>query len=641
MRDSILKHKNVLKAAFQLLLLSLIYFLSFLLRFDFRLTDSWRDLFLLTLPLVLLVKLPVFAAFGLFRGWWRYAGMNDLLDISRASVAGAAVLTGALYYCVTFGALFSGYPRSVLIIDLVLTILGMGGARFAVRLYTETAQAQRRGIRTLIIGTGRRGTAIARELKGNSELHMTPVGFIDDDPARKGVRLFGLRVLGTVSELPSLLGRHRIRQVLVAVPSAQGEQLRGIVEACRMQGAAVKTVPALTDIIGGRISVRELRNVRLDDLLGRQTVQLNYRKIREKLQDKVALVTGAGGSIGSELARQIAGFGPSTLVLFERSENDLYHIDAELQNGPMQVKHVAVVGDIRDSGRLNSVLSAYRPDFIFHAAAHKHVPLMERNCFEAVKNNIVGTCNLATLARYWGVADFVMISSDKAVNPTNVMGATKRFCELLMSGMAQSPTRGSTRFVSVRFGNVLGSRGSVVPAFERQIANREAITITHPEARRYFMTVSEAVALVLEASTMGTGGETFVLDMGEPVKILDLARHLIQLSGLEPGKDIEIRFTGLRPGEKLHEDLKLSVEGMKTSAHNKIRVVRGEPVDLRKVLSSVVELEAVCDAGDLKGLMAKLKEVMPEYTPSSELVSQSLMRPRSNVVPFTAAARPF
>ncbi len=395
--------------------------------------------------------------------------------------------------------------------------------------------------------------------------------------------------------------------------------MQAIIEKCRQCKVAFKTLPAIGDIIRGAASATAVRNLRVEDLLARAPVRLDLGRIRTTFQGKPVLITGAGGSIGSELSRQIADFRPSKLVLFDQGESDLFEIELELVRKFPALKCVAAVGDILDVKRLREVFAEHRPQSVFHAAAYKHVPLMEQNCFQAVKNNIFGTYNVALMARQYETGDFVMISSDKAVNPSNVMGVTKRVAELLILGLQHQ----QTRFVSVRFGNVLGSRGSVLPVFQQQIAARSPITITDPEAKRYFMTIPEAVQLVLQASTMGKGGEIFVLDMGEPVKIVDLARTLLTLSGLEPDRDVKIVFTGLRPGEKLFEELKLDGEGIKPTSHEKIRVLDGGAVSFEQVQAWLEELARLTEAHNVHGLVSKLKEIVPEYSPSPEILARS------------------
>jgi FlaA1/EpsC-like NDP-sugar epimerase/UDP-N-acetylmuramyl pentapeptide phosphotransferase/UDP-N-acetylglucosamine-1-phosphate transferase len=610
-----LRYRRVVIILFQLCLLAASYYLSFLLRFDFNLNNPYRRAFLLTLPFVLLVKLPVFYYFRLLAGWWRYVGMGDLLDIIKAAAVSAPLVFGVVY-CV-HGLI--NYPRSIFIVDPILTVFVVGGTRFAVRAYYESARLHLTHANTLIVGAGSAGRGIARELRGNERLEYNLVGFVDDDPTKKGVRLEGIKVLGGTDELRRLIDDNDVAHILIAIPSATGKQMQTIIAKCRECKVDFKTLPAIGDIIRGAASATAVRNVRVEDLLARAPVRLDLGSIRAKFREKPVLITGAAGSIGSELSRQIADFRPSKLVLFDQGESDLFDIELELKRKFPALKCDAAIGDILDVKRLREVFAEHRPQSVFHAAAYKHVPLMEQNCFQAVKNNIFGTYNVALMARQYEAGDFVMISSDKAVNPSNVMGVTKRVAELLILGLQHH----QTRFVSVRFGNVLGSRGSVLPVFQQQIAARSPITITDPEAKRYFMTIPEAVQLVLQASTMGMGGEIFVLDMGEPVKIADLARTLLTLSGLEPDRDVKIVFTGLRPGEKLFEELKLDGEGIKPTSHEKIRVLDGGAVSFEQVQAWLEELARLTEAHNVHGLVSKLKEIVPEYIPSPEILARS------------------
>ncbi|MCU1307542.1 MAG: polysaccharide biosynthesis protein CapD [Acidobacteriaceae bacterium] len=589
-------------------LVVLAYYASFLLRFDFSLNDSDGLVFLQTLPLILLVKLSLFYYFSLLSGWWRYAGMSDLLDITKAAVGSALVV---------YLLRPTPYPRSVIAIDMMLTIIVIAGARFAVRAYTEHAQKFAPQKKTLIVGAGQAGSTIVRELKRNPELDYKPIGFVDDNRTKKGLKIHGVKVLGSTDVLSKLIFDNKVECVLIAIPSAGGKQVQQIISKCRECKVDLKILPAVGERIGRRSSVSQMRNVQVEDLLGREQVTLDVKNISAKFKDKVLLITGAGGSIGSELVRQVAKFHPRRIVLFERSENDLFKICMEMGTRFPELDCHPVVGDILDVRLLRDVFALHRPDSVFHAAAYKHVPLMERNCFQAVTNNVFGTYNVALVAKQYQVGDFVMISSDKAVNPTNIMGLTKRVAELITLSLQNQK---HTRFMSVRFGNVLGSNGSVLPIFQQQIAQGGPVTVTDPEATRYFMTIPEAVQLVLQASTMGRGGEIFVLDMGDPVRIVDLAKNLIRLSGMEPDKDITIVFTGLRPGEKLVEELRLDGEGISRTTHEKIRVLNGGTSHFDQVLVSLDELSRLLEAKNVYGLVTKLKSIVPEYVPSDEIL---------------------
>ncbi|MBV8051600.1 MAG: polysaccharide biosynthesis protein, partial [Acidobacteriaceae bacterium] len=600
--DALLRYRSLLIVLSQTILVCMSYYYSFVLRLDSSFDVSAHSLFWHTLPWVIGVKLIVFYHFGLLRGWWRYVGMSDLLDIASASFLAAVILFGTFIF---FMAL-PGYPRSVVPIDMVLSVIFIGGARFGVRAYTERAKTDPSQPKTLIVGAGRAGSAIARELRVNPDLGFYPLGFVDDDASKLGIRINGIKVLGKTDSLSHLIKKHGAQCVLIALPSATGHQIERIIDKCRESKVDFKILPSIGERLNRAASVKQFRKLRVEDLLTRKPVQLDLGKIREEVQDKVLLITGAGGSIGSELARQIASFEPKRLILFERSENDLFRIGMELSSRFPSLDFIPFVGDIQDVTALREVFSQHHPSSVFHAAAYKHVPMMEKNCFQAVSNNVFGTYNVALVAKQFHADNFVLISSDKAVNPTNIMGATKRAAELITLSLQLN----KTRFIAVRFGNVLGSNGSVSPIFETQIANGGPVTITHPEAKRYFMTISEAVGLVLQASTMGQGGEIFVLNMGDPVKIVDLARRMISLSGLEPDKDIQIKFTGLRPGEKLFEEIRLEGEGIKPTTHDQIWVFGGGQPSFPQVRSWMDELSTLVEARNVHGLISKLNSIV-------------------------------
>ena len=598
----------------QAALITLAYLCSFLLRFDFALGSDERRLIVQTLPLVLAVKLLVFYCFGLVRGWWRYVGLNDALDISKASVVSSTFL----YLLFKLLLDVSGYPRSVLIIDMALTILIIGGSRFTVRAYTEGLQHSSNESSVLVVGAGRAGSTIVREMNRNPQLGMFPIGFVDDDPSKHGIRIHGVKVLGNTNQIAEIIRRNEVQNVLIAIPSAHGNQIERIVSKCQQCRVAFKILPPISRHINGNTGrISAVRDLSLEDLLGRQQVQIDLAGIRNQLEGRVLLITGAGGSIGSELSRQVANYQPRSVVLLERSENCLFQLAMELTNNLPQQHFIPAIADIQDVTTLREIFALHRPDIIFHAAAYKHVPMMEENCFQAVTNNIFGTYNVALLARQFACKSFVMISSDKAVNPTNVMGVTKRIAELIMLGLSHQ----NTRYVAVRFGNVLGSNGSVVPIFQRQIRDGGPVTVTHPEARRYFMTIPEAVQLVLQASILGDSSEIFVLDMGKAVRVVDLARNLIRLSGLEPDRDIEVVYTGLRPGEKLFEELMLEGEGLKRTSHEKIRVLHGAEVSLTQVRLWLDELSALVAARNVHGLVQMFRQIVPEYKPSEEILT--------------------
>jgi FlaA1/EpsC-like NDP-sugar epimerase len=606
--------RKALIVAFQALLVIATYYTAFILRLDFSMDTRSRTVFLLSVPWILVIKLVIFRSYGLLKGWWRYVGMSDLVDITKASLT-----SGMLIYVALWVGLWPrlGYPRSVVLIDLILTIFCIGGARFLVRAYTETVQTCVAQKETLLVGAGVAGSTIMRELKQNPDLDYKPIGFVDDDITKLGIRIHGKQVLGTTNDITALVEEHCVKCVLIAIPSAEGKKIDEIINKCSQSKVEFKILNGVGKRIDGEPRLNQIRQVRLEDLLGRAPVRLDLGNIRKKLEGESVLITGAGGSIGSELARQVSQFRPGKVVLLERSENDLFRLCCELRCKFPMLNQVPVVGDILDVGLLRDVFAAHRPHSVLHAAAYKHVPMMETNCFQAVTNNIFGTYNVALVARQYEVKDFVMISTDKAVKPTNIMGVTKRIAELIILGLQHQ----RTRFVAVRFGNVLGSNGSVLPIFEEQIRNGGPVTVTHPEAKRYFMLIPEAVQLVLQASTMGHGGEIFILDMGEDVKIDDLARNVIRLAGFEPGKEIKIVYTGLRPGEKVAEELRLQGEGLASTTHEKIRVLQGGKVDFLEVRAWLDELSTLVELRNVHGLVKALISLVPEYRPSEEILA--------------------
>jgi FlaA1/EpsC-like NDP-sugar epimerase len=604
--------RRLLILASQAFLVLLAYYGSFLLRFDFHPTTADQRIFVTTLPVVLALKLFIFQQFGLMCGWWRYVGLSDALDIAKAALASSLLL----YPLLNFVLQVSGYPRSVVAIDLVLTILLVGGARFSVRAYSEMAQHCAAERPTLIVGAGRAGSSIVRELNRNPQLGLCPVGFVDDDRSKRGIRIDSVKVLGSTDRLAEFIHKLNVECVLIAIPSATGAQVERIISRCHECHVDFKILPPLSQHINGsRARVANIRNVRLDDLLGREPISVDLASIRTQLENKVLLITGAGGSIGSELARQVANFSPRELVVVDRSENCLFKLALELGASVPKQHLIPLVADIQDVSAMREIFAVYRPEVVFHSAAYKHVPMMERNCFQAVSNNIFGTYNVALLARQFATETFVMISSDKAVRPTNIMGVTKRVAEMIMLSLQDE----RTRYVGVRFGNVLGSNGSVVPVFQKQIAEGGPVTVTHPEARRYFMTIPEAVQLVLQASALGRGSEIYMVEMGIPIRIVDLAHNLIRLSGLEPDKDIQVIFTGLRPGEKLFEELMLSGEDIKPTSHPKIRVLNGGRVNFLQVRRWLEELSAAVEAKNVSALIDVLQRIVPEYRPSEEV----------------------
>jgi FlaA1/EpsC-like NDP-sugar epimerase len=502
--------------------------------------------------------------------------------------------------------------EGVLMLDMFTTIMLLSGIRMSVRLYHEEFFSEHRGIarRFLIVGAGNAGEALLREMLRRKDSQYEVVGFVDDDLVKRDTEINGIPVLGTVDALPQICKKQNIDEIAIAIPTATRKQLRRVVQVCQGTKIRFSTVPSLTDIAEGKLQVSQMRDVEINDLLGREVVNLDMEKIEHFLKDKVILVTGAGGSIGSEMCRQVCAFKPRQLLLLEQAENPLFYIERELQKSYPSASLVCIIADITDKFRIEQVFSQYRPGVVIHAAAHKHVPLMEQNPGEAIKNNINGTRTVANAADAFGAECFVMISTDKAVNPTSIMGSSKRVAEMFTQDLNKTS---KTHFVTVRFGNVLGSNGYVIPIFKQQIAAGGPVTVTHPEMRRYFMTIPEASQLVLQAAAMGNGGEIFVLDMGEPVKIVDLARELITLSGYRPGEDIEIEFTGLRPGEKLFEELSIEGEDMVATQHPKIAVWKNIPKDRETVRAGIEKLLEVAATQDRSKIIQVLKELVPNF----------------------------
>jgi FlaA1/EpsC-like NDP-sugar epimerase len=499
------------------------------------------------------------------------------------------------------------------LLDLAGTFLLLSGLRMIIRLYYEEFRTVESGRlkRFLIVGAGNTGEALLREIHRMGIAQYEVIGFVDDDPTKQRIFIHGLPVLGTVEQLPKICEDHNIEEIAIAMPSATHKQLRRVIQVCEGTKIKFSTVPSITDIASGKFKVSQIREVDIDDLLGREAVQLDLDLIEAFAKDKIILVTGAGGSIGSEMCRQLCNFNPKLLLLIEQAENPLFDIERELQKQFPQVSIKAIICNITDKIRVEEIFKKYKPQVVIHAAAHKHVPLMELNPGEGIKNNIVGTQVVADAADQYGTANFVMISTDKAVNPTSLMGASKRIAEMYIQDLNRT---GKTHFVTVRFGNVLGSSGSVVPIFKKQITEGGPVTITHPEMKRYFMTIPEASQLVLQAATMGKGGEIFVLDMSEPVKIVDLARELITLSGFTPGEDIEMVFTGLRPGEKLFEELSIKGEDMQPTRHSKIAIWKNIPMDRDKLCAGINELVNIAKTQNYGEIVRKIRELVPEYT---------------------------
>jgi len=601
-------------------LLTLASYLSYVLRLESVNLDSfYRDSFFFFTLLALLITPLIFWRVGLYARYWRYASVDELLLLTGTMTL-STLFVGALALVGTEVLEFGDYfvPRSIPFIFLMLAIVATAGPRFAVRSLMRLSS--RRAVQAeaklvLVIGAGEAGTTIVRQLQSNPQLGLEPVGFVDDDPQKQDMRIYGVPVFGNRTALSSVIPRYGIQKVIIAMPSAAGWVIREIVTSCKQLGVKTRIVPSLNELLNGTVNVSELREVKIEDLLRREPIQSNISEIQTLIKGRRVMVTGGGGSIGSELCRQIAKCQPRQLIILDHGENNIFYIENELKKRFEGLSLVAVIADIRHRSDLNRIYHRYRPEILFHAAAHKHVPLMESNPCEAITNNVLGTRHLVELAAQYEVERFVLISTDKAVNPTNVMGASKRCAERVVHQVARASERA---YVAVRFGNVLGSNGSVVPLFKKQIAAGGPVTVTHPDMRRFFMTIPEAVQLVLQAATLGQGGEVFVLDMGEPVRILDLARDLITLSGLRPGEDIEISFVGTRPGEKLFEELFLEGESYQPTRLASIFVVESatETQNDPLLTQKIERLIAVAQARHDDAIRPLLREIVPEYQPN-------------------------
>lgn len=602
----VLKHRRPLSVLFHLALIALSSYGAIWLRFDGRIPEQYWQSWLRALPWLLLVRTLTFGWFRLYQGLWRYSDIWDL----RSIISAVALSSLAHYLLIRSAFGWTSYPRAVFIIDALLLILAMGGVRLGRRIYHEPSYVDR-GKRVLVFGAGDAGEMIVRDMKNNEYYGYQPIGFVDDDPQKVGARIHGVPVLGTRQELTAIIETHRPHEVVVAMPSAGAAIVRDVVRALEPYRVPIKTLPNLRDIIDGRLLVSQIRSLKIEDLLARAPVGLDTAPLERLVKGKRVLVTGAGGSIGSELCYQIARLEPETLTLYDRYENGLFAVANNLASRSGECVVHALVGDVTDRRRLDAVMSAGRPAIVFHAAAHKHVPLMEGNPCEAVKNNVYGTRTMMEAAARHEVERFVLISTDKAVNPTSVMGTTKRVAELLVQAMNR---QGRTVYLAVRFGNVLASNGSVVPTFLEQIKAGGPVTVTHPDMRRYFMLIPEAVQLVLHAAALAEAGAVYVLEMGDQVKLVDMARNLIRLSGFVPDKEIPIVFTGLRPGEKLFEELVGDDERSEPSGVEKILRVRpGTPARMDQLSVQVAELERLAVDGDIAGTLHQLGSIVPSF----------------------------
>lgn len=608
-----------------LLIFIFAFIASYLLRFEFALEANEIQKMKMLLLWIVPLKMFIFLLFGMYKGMWRYTSLTDLWQLAKASFLSSLLILSAILYANRF----EGYSRAIFIIDGILTFLLSGALRLGIRIkyaFSRNSQGtlgkppmiQRK--KCVIVGAGDAGEKMLREINENRFLDYEVVGFIDDDPTKKRRSIHGIRVLGSVDEMQNVLMRNNVQEILIAIPSATGEQMRRIVDACISCNIPHKILPSIGALIDGSVSVKVLRDIRYEDLLGRPVAKLSVEGIRNFLSGKTILVTGCGGSIGSELCRQIIKYNPGFLVLLDSNEANLFFIQMEIENDKSFKNYKTILGRVQNEKLMDSIFSKYKPDVVFHAAAYKHVPMLETNPWEAVFNNILGSRVIMRMAIKYGVEKFVLVSTDKAVRPTSVMGASKRVTELIMQSLQEC----SISFIAVRFGNVVGSSGSVVPLFRRQIRQGGPVTVTHPEVNRYFMTITEASQMILQAGSMGKGGEIFVLRMGTPVKIADMAKDLIRLSGKEPDVDIKVVYTGLRDGEKLFEELIAEGEDAFPTTHEKVMVLRSNQLfngassklqTKEELDKEINELIKAAECHDAELIKTKLQKIVPEYIP--------------------------
>lgn len=588
--------------------------LAWLLRFNLEFPFYNWELSLYTIPLILIVQEFVYFRFKLHRGLWRFASLPDLWNIFRACIIGALSITIVLF----MWSRLEGIPRSILVLYPILLMFLLGGPRLAYRMWKDHSlnlRTIKQGKRVLLVGAGSAGDMLVRDIlrEGNYQ----PIGFIDDDEKLINFEIHGIRVLGTVNDIPFICSDKKIDLIILAIPSATNHEMQNIISICEETQCSLRTLPSFHDMVSGRVTLNELREVLIEDLLGREKVKLDWSSIQKGIANKKVLVTGGGGSIGSELCKQIASLAPSQLIIFERSEYNLYRTEQSLRE--LNVRCEFVLGDLCDENKVNQTVSEVKPNIIFHAAAYKHVPILERQPREGVRNNVLGTKNIADAAHANHCESFVLISTDKAVKPTNILGATKRVAEIYTEILNKNS---NTRFITVRFGNVLDSEGSVVPLFREQIRNGGPVTVTHKDVTRYFMTIPEACQLILQASKMGSGGEIYVLDMGEPVKINYLAEQMIRLSGLIPNSDVNIEYSGLRPGEKMYEELFYDNELREKTSHSKILLAKHPASNLKDLEVKINEIIDSIDEFDNDKLKTSLKNLVPYIdNPEDNIIS--------------------
>ena len=606
-------YKKTRLIVLDLFLINVALFVSFYLRFD----GNWQRYFDVNYLLVITVISGIILYFSnLYNKMWKYASISELRSLIRA-----AIIINSIFVVYIF--LFQiSFPRSILIMNGILDVFLLGGLRFSLRLLKDYLKTNKSGGRTknvLIVGAGDAAEMVIREMHKHPELNKEIIALVDDNPKKHGLEIHGVEVKGDRHDIPDLINRYNVEEVIIAIPSAKGSEVKEIYELSKKDGVEVNIVPGVFEILKGDLNLNQIREVKVEDLLRRDPVELNTDNISSYIEDKTVLVTGGAGSIGSELCRQLAGFNPEKLIIFDINENNTYFLELELKEEFDDLEIVPIIGSIRDKQKLEQTFTCHKPDVVFHAAAHKHVPLMEHNPEEAIKNNVLGTRNVAQVSAEFEIDRFVLVSTDKAVNPTNVMGASKRGAEMIVQRMNK---KNGTKFMAVRFGNVLGSRGSVIPIFKRQIKEGGPVTVTHKDVTRYFMTIPEAAQLVIQAGSLGDGGEVFVLDMGEPVKIMELAEDLIELSGLEVGKDIEIEVVGLRPGEKLYEELLNEDEDNLATEHERIFITNLNSCDWKKLSSSIKRLENLIDKGISSKIVDELVDLVGTYEPNRDNVKE-------------------
>ncbi|SHF52015.1 NDP-sugar epimerase, includes UDP-GlcNAc-inverting 4,6-dehydratase FlaA1 and capsular polysaccharide biosynthesis protein EpsC [Caldanaerobius fijiensis DSM 17918] len=592
------------------LLLNIAYFFSFYLRFDYNIPYQYFIVYEKSFYLVTLISIVTFIFFKQYNKIWRYANLRDIMELMVVTTISSGMSSLVLFL------LEIHLPRSIYPLYWFLSIILITSSRILYGNYMNYNNNSLKNVahkKVLIIGAGSAGRMLIRELKNHPEIGMKPVAILDDDKSKLYRSIDGIPVMGKIDDIQDIINEKEINEVIFAIPSAPKSLLKKVIDKCSEIHIKVKTLPGIYELVDGTVSVNNIRDVDINDLLRREPVKVNLDEMSSYIKDKKVMITGGGGSIGSELCRQVARFSPSHLIILDIYENNMYDVQQELKRKYPNLNMSCIIASIRDEKRISNIFKKYKPDIVFHAAAHKHVPLMEDNPQEAIKNNVYGTLNLVKYADLHNVKKFVMISTDKAVNPTSIMGATKRICEMIIQSFDK---KSNTEFVAVRFGNVLGSNGSVIPLFKKQIAEGGPVTVTHEEVKRYFMTIPEAVQLVIQAGALAKGGEIFVLDMGEPVKIIDLARDLIRLSGFEPDVDIPIIITGLRPGEKLFEELLLSEDKYASTKHDKIFIEKPVFDDYDGLMLLLEKYRTTIDDMNVDQVKAFIKRLVPEYNPS-------------------------